>query len=118
MTDARDLGDGVVHERLVGDVADERAVAFRAEPFGEFGLPVGVEVDAGHEPAAFDELACQLIAKASGACRDDGDGSSLGGCHVGLLRSSCGDTPLITFDVRFHHNAPATRWDGTRARER
>ena len=45
------------------------------------------QVDAGHEPAAFDELARQLIAQPQGASGDDGDALASGCCHSRLLCS-------------------------------
>ena len=82
VADLLDGRDGVLHERLVADVADEGAVFVRAERAGQFLLTGRVEIDAGHEPAFADQLTCQLISQAKRGTGHNRDFLSCRSAHV------------------------------------
>ena len=82
MTDFRDCGNGVLHERFVGNIAHKSSVFVGSKSLRQLRLACAIEINTGNEPSFGDQLSSQLVSQSKRGTGDDGDFLSCCGTHM------------------------------------
>ena len=82
MTDFRDCGNRVLHERFVGNIAHKSSVFVGSKSLRQLRLACAIEINTGNEPSLGDQLSSQLISQSKRGTGDDGDFLSVCGTHM------------------------------------